>query len=212
MAELNPATLAAFQSPRPLIFGAAELLLAAGPVRLLDGSYELMVGGNLYTGRDPSWGVLDTIKGLTDTTGNQAPSVTLGMIPESDLALATMVDPSLQGSPVTIMVGAVHPATGLLIGEVYVCLTGELDVPTISWDNNDRRVEFKVTTVAERLFMTEEGRRLASAFHQRVWPGEKGLDYVTGVEITVPWGQALDTTAVSTRSNLPSYTSTTART
>ena len=52
--------------------------------------------------------------------------------------------------------------------------------------------------------MTEEGRRLSDAFHQLVWPGEMGLAFVTDVETTVPWGQALDTTVIETRTNLPS--------
>jgi len=212
MAELHPDTFAALSGPRPTLFGAVELLLPSGPIRLLDGSYQLVVEGNLFTGRDPNWGTLDSIKGLSDSTGDQAPSVTLGMVPAGDFALALMVDPTLQGSVVNVLVGAVNAVSGLLIGEVYTCFTGELDVPTVSWDNNDRRVEFKVGSTADRLFMVEEGRRLASAFHERVWPGEKGLDLVTGVEITVPWGQAIDANAVSTRSNLPSYTATTSRT
>ena len=82
-----------------------------------------------------------------------------------------------------------------------ISVAGELDVPTVTWDANDRRLEFKATSIAERLFATEEGKRLSDAFHQKVWPGELGLAFVTDVETYVPWGQKLDTSAVETRTN-----------
>jgi hypothetical protein len=212
MAELDSALAIALAQPRITLFGAVSIGLASHTVRLLDGSAHVLIDGALYTGRDASWGVLDTFKGLDESTADSAPAITLGMIPASDLALSTMTDPTLQGSPVTIMLGVLDPATGLCVGEPYVLLTGEIDVPTVKYAENDRRVEFKATGVAERLFMVEEGRRLSASFHRLVWPNEAGLDKVTGVEITIPWGAAVDSTSVQTRSNLPGYNETTNRT
>ena len=169
------------------------------------GPGQLMVGANLYVGRDPTYGVLDTIKGLADTLGDTAPAVTLGLIPSTTASLAALLDPGVQGSPVTIAMGCVDISTGTAVSAPYVLFTGELDVPNVTWDANDRRMEYKVTSVAERLFTTEEGRRLSDAFHQKVWPGELGMAFVTDVETYVPWGQKLDTTVLETRTNIPSY-------
>lgn len=204
MGQLDPTLAAALAQDRVLLFGGVEIGFPGGTMYLLDGSAEVMIGSNKFVGRDPVWGVLDTIKGLADTTEDQAPVLTIGIIPASTLSLAAMLDPSSQGSPVIVSVGVVNPATGLAVGQPYVIFVGELDVPTVRWAANDRRLEFRVTGIGERLFNLEEGRRLSDAFHQMVWPGELGLAFVTGIEDWVAWGQQLRISAPETRTNLPS--------
>ena len=209
MSELTPALASALAGRRVLMFGAVEIQLPSYDLCLLDGSGQVVIGSKTFVGRDPVYGVLDTIKGLTDMIGDKAPTVTLGLIPASDTALATLVSAAVQGSIVTIRIGAIDMATGLVVPDPYLVFTGELDVPTIKWAANDRRLEYRVTSVAERLFSIEEGRRLSSAFHKKVWPGELGLDFATDVETTVAWGQAVKNPGVQTRTNLPSMGGTT---
>ncbi len=172
MTAMDPALAAALAAARLLFFAWAEIVLPSATLRLLDGSAEVAMRGGTFVGRDPVYGVLDSIKGLSDSVGDSAPGVTLGLIPANDTALAALLDPAVQGSPVTLGIGVLNMATGLPIGE--------------------------------RLFQIEEGRRLSDAFHQKVWPGELGLGFVTDVETWVPWGQALDTSGIETRTNLPS--------
>lgn len=203
MAELDPALAAALAGERATIFGAVEINLPDYDLLLIDGAAEVPIGGRTFVGRDPTYGVLDTIRGLSDKIDNQAPVITLGLIPASDAGLGALLDPAVQGSPVIISIGALDMATGLPIGAPYVLFSGELDVPTVNWAANDRRLEYRIGSVFERLFATEEGRRLSDSFHQLVWPGELGLAFVTGVEAYVPWGQKLDTSAIETRTNMP---------
>ena len=203
MAELTTGMQSALAAGRVILFGAVQIVFPTYTLRLLDGAGELMIGGYKYVGRDATYGVLDTIKGVTDMVDEKAPTVTLGLIPAGDTALSTLIDPSVQGSAVTIMVGVVDPATGLAVPDPYAVFVGELDVPTVTWGDNDRRLEYRVVSIAERLFQVEEGRRLSPSFHQRVWPGETGLDLVTGVEKTIAWGQQT-ATVIETRTNLPS--------
>mgnify|MGYP001171523349 CR=1 FL=1 len=203
MTSMDPALAAALAAARPLYFAWAEIVLPSATLRLLDGSAEVAMRGGTFVGRDPVYGVLDSIKGLSDSIGDSAPGVTLGLIPANDTALAALLDPAVQGSPVSLGIGVLNMATGLPIGEPYVLFTGELDVPTVKWSDNDRRLDWSVVSIGERLFQIEEGRRLSDAFHQKVWPGELGLGFVTDVETWVPWGQALDTGGVETRTNLP---------
>lgn len=204
MSQLSPQLAAALRGERPLLFGAVEINLKTGDdVFLLDGAGELMVGNRKFVGRDPTYGVLDSIKGLADVIGDNSPVLTVTLIPSDTAALASFINPAVQGSQVTVMMGSIDIATGLVIdtGTLFV---GELDVPTIKWGKNDRRLEYRVTGVGERLFQVEEGKRLSDAWHQSVWPGETGMSLVTGVETYVPWGQKLDLTAVETRTDLPS--------
>jgi len=212
MAELAPATAAALDETRALIFGAVSIALPGGTVRLLDGAAEVFIGGHKYAGRDGDWGVLDSISGLAEAVDDNSPVVTLSMIPSGDLALSTMLDPANQGSEVQIMIGVLNMATGALIGEPYVLFHGEMDVPTVQFRANDRRVSLRVSSWAERLFALEEGRRLSAPFHKSIWAGELGLDFVTGVEVPVPWGQEANTSSVQVRSNLPGFSSTYSRT
>lgn len=205
MGQLTPQLAAALRGERPLLFGSVEINLPGHDLLLLDGSGELMVGTRKFVGRDPVYGVLDTIKGLGDKIDGKAPLVTLGLIPASDVALSALVDPDVQGSSVTISMGCIDVATGRVVPSPRVLFVGELDVPTISWGRNDRRLEYRVVSVAERLFQVEEALRLSDAFHQWVWPGELGLQFVTGIETYVPWGQKLDLTGTEVRSNLPTY-------
>lgn len=209
MSELSPQLAAALRGDRPLLVGLVEINLPGYDLLLLDGAAQIMIGNRKFVGRDATYGVLDTIKGLADSIGDKAPAVTLGLIPPGSASLAALLDPAVQGSPCTISVGCVDIRTGLIIPDPYVLFAGELDVPTVKWAPNDRRLDYKVTSIAERLFATEEGRRLSDAFHQKTWPGELGLAFVTDVESTVPWGQKLNTTVIETRTNLPSMGGTT---
>ncbi|MDX5984700.1 hypothetical protein [Sphingomonas echinoides] len=203
MAELSVPLAAAFRGERPLLVGLVEINLPERDLLLIDGAGELMVGNRLFVGRDETYGVLDSIKGLADTIGDQAPTLTVGLIPASTAALAALLAANVQGSAMTVAIGCVDIATGLVVPSPYGLFAGELDVPTVTWGANNRRLEYKCTSVADRLFLTQEEYRLSDAFHQSIWPGELGLAFVTDVETTVPWGQKLDTSAVQTRTNLP---------
>lgn len=204
MAELDPALAAALLAARPLLFGTVEIVLPDHTLRLLDGAGEVPIDGEVFAGRDDVFGVLDTIKGLSDVSGNSAPAITIGLIPPNSTGLSTLLDPAVQGSPVTISMGVLDPETGLPIGERYLIMVAEIDVPKVDWGPNDRRLELKCGTVADRFFAIEEGKRLSDSFHQLLWPGELGCGFVTNVEAWVPWGQKIDLTAVQTRTNLPS--------
>lgn len=202
MAELSPALAAALAGERPLMVGFVEINLPGYDLCLLDGAGAVPAGAKTFVGRDPVYGVLDSVKGLSDSMGDSAPALTLGLIPAGDAALSGLVDPAVQGSVVTTSIAVVDPATGQFVG-TYDAFVWELDVPTIKWGMRDRRLEYRCGSVADRLFQVEEGHRLSDAFHRSIWPGEEGLSLVTDVETYVPWGQKLDLTAVETRTDLP---------
>lgn len=203
MGQLSPALASALAGDRPLLFGSIEINLPSYDLLLLDGSAELMIGGRKFVGKDPVFGTIDSISKLSDGGGDSAPVLQLTLLAASDTALATLADAAMQGSTVLARMGVVDPYTGAVVPDPYVLFSGELDVPTIRWGQNMRKLEYKITSVFERFFQVDEGRRLAPSLHQWVWPGETGMDAVTDVERPVPWGQNLPNPWIKTRTNDP---------
>lgn len=201
MGELTPALAAALAADRPLLFGSVEINLPDYDLLLLDGSGEVEIGGRRFVGRDPIYGTIDSISKLGDSSGDSAPVLTLTLLTSSDAALSKLAAAAMQGSRVYVRMGVIDRMTGKPIPDPYVLFVGELDVPTVKWGQNSRRLEYKITSVFERFFQVDEGLRLAPSFHQWVWPGEAGLDAVSDVERPVPWGQNLPNPWVQTRTN-----------
>lgn len=174
---------------RALVFGAVRIDLPGYTLRLLDGSGVATFGGGTYTGIDATFGTLAAIGELSDGAGDQIPATNITILPPNDTAAATLAAPGMQGSIVTIHIGAIDPVTGAVIADPYLLFIGELDVPVITSGGAGRSVDYECVSVMERLFSDDEGQRLVDGFHQSIWPGETGYFDVTGVEQTIYWGQ-----------------------
>lgn len=174
---------------RVLVFGAVKIELPGYTLRLLDGSGVATFGGGTYTGFDATFGTLAAIGELSDGAGDQIPATSITILPPTNTAAATLAAPGMQGSIVTIHIGALNPVTGAVIADPYLLFIGEVDVPTITAGDSGRAVEYECVSISERLFAEDEGQRLVDGFHQSIWPGETGFFDVTGVEQTIYWGQ-----------------------
>jgi len=177
----------------PIVFGALKIALTGGAtIRLLDGagSVSFNAGGGVetFTGSDPVFGVLSAIDEIADGVGDEAPGLSITLLPASDAAAVDLANPTMQGSPVTLWLGAVDRATGAVIADPLMIFYGELDQPTLVIDKGVRELEFECVSGFERMFENDEGARLADSFHQNVWPGETGLAQVTGITRTIYWG------------------------
>jgi hypothetical protein len=188
MSQLTPQLDAALGQSTVCIFGAIRIELPSHRLCLIDGAGTLSFGGDTYVGRDATFGVLETIDNLADGVGEEAPRIEIGLIPASDAGAATLSAANMQGSPVYIYIGALDLATGLVVPDPYLLFVGELDVPKLTSSREGRRLSYEVASVFERLFTDDEGVRLSPSWHKSVWPGETGLDEVTGVEDTIYWG------------------------
>lgn len=190
MSELAPALESELAGPAPLVFGAISLNLPDATVNLLDGSGVLAFGGKTYTGRDPTYGVLAACDNLVDAMGDQAPALSITLLPASDAAAADLSKPDMQGSLVEIYVGAVNPATGAVIASPYLAGLYELDVPTLKSTDAGRELDYQLVSVLERCFVDDEGQRLSPGRQRAIYPNDAGLDDVTGVTQTIYWGVA----------------------
>jgi len=185
---VDPVLQAALEGEAPFVFGAIEILFPDHTLRLLDGSGELTIGGNLYTGEDDVFGVLDSISTHEEAIGEEAPELTISFLPPDAAAATELANAAMQGSQVRLMMGAFDPTTNLVIGTPEQLFLGEIDVPTYEIAQGERSVSFTVVSVFERLFEVNEGERASDGFHQSIWPGEKGLEFMTGTVKNLYWG------------------------
>jgi hypothetical protein len=198
MSQFTPAMQTALAQPTVLIFGALKVQLNTGPViRLLDGSSTLSFGGDTFSGKDPTFGALAAIDAIEDGVGDEAPGLSITLHPSSDAAAATLSAATMQGSPVSLWIGAIDQTTRAVIADPLLLFFGELDQPTITVDKGERVLEYECVSAFERLFENDEGVRLADSFHQSVWLGETGLANVTGIVRTAYWGTEAPPSSVS---------------
>lgn len=186
---MDAALKAALAQPAPTLFGAIKIAFPNYTPRLLDGSAQLQVGGEIFVGKDETFGTLASISELSEELDDSAPEITISLFPPDISATAALAHPDMQGSVVTVMVGAVDPVSGSVIGAPEILFLGEIDVPTIDVDGDGKRtLSYSVVSVFERLFEVEEGQRASNGFHQSIWPGELGLEFMTGTDVNLYWG------------------------
>jgi hypothetical protein len=186
--SLTAALDTAFSADRVPIFGAVSIALPGYTLRLLDGSGALTFAGGTFVGDDPTYGVLAAVSEIADGASDEAPAVSITILPPNDTAAATLAAPAMQGALVQIYAGSWNIDTGAVIADPVLLFIGEVDVPTLSSGADGRTLEYEVTSISERLFAGDEGLRLSDGFHRSVWPGELGLANVSGVEQTIYWG------------------------
>ncbi|CAN5334505.1 hypothetical protein BH10PSE12_BH10PSE12_02640 [soil metagenome] len=186
---MDPALQVALAQPAPWIVGAVEILLPGYALRLLDGAGAVTLNGNVYLGQDPAFGVLNSISTLTESIGEEAPEIEIEILPGDAAAAADLANSTMQGAQVSIIVAVIDPSTGLQIGTPEVEFLGEIDVPTLTiGEGGQRTLNFTVVSVFERLFEVDEGVRASDGWHQSIWPGELGLEFMNGTDKNLYWG------------------------
>lgn len=185
---VDPLLQAQLEAEAPLLFGAIEIELPSYTIRLVDGSAEVVIDGDTYSGEDATFGTIDRIDAINESMDQEAPEISVSFLPPDDAAAADLASSAMQGATVRIMLGALDPETGLVIGDVEQLFLGEVDVPTIERSQGRRSVTFTVVSVFERLFEIREGERASDGWHQSIWPGQLGLEFMTGTVKTLYWG------------------------
>lgn len=184
----TPAMNTALQATFANLFGAIEINLPGKDIRLLDGSAAITIGAHVFTGSDDDYGTLHAIENFDDGMGDTAPRLNLSLLPSSTLAAETMLDPAAQGSRIRVWLGAFVRETGMAVEDPVLLFDGEIDQGTLKLAKGSRVLDYECAGGFERFFENQEGARLAPGFHKSVWPGETGLDNVTGVQSTIYWG------------------------
>lgn len=189
MSELHPQLAAELEKANVALFGAMLVEFPDRDMCLLDGAGSLLIGNRWFAGRDDVYGVCSGISEFSDGDPTQAPHLTLTFQPPTNTAAAALTSALNQGSPTTLMLGAIDRTTGLVIPNPYELFVGEWDVATINIDKSERSVDVEIVSIFERLFEQDEGVRLTSSWLQSVWPNHKGLDFHTADPTNLPWGK-----------------------
>lgn len=201
MSAFTPQMETALAADTPLIFGAIKIELPSHTIRLLDGAGVVAFNSETFTGRDDVFGTLEAIDVLSDGVGDEAPALRITLSPSNDAAAATLADPTMQGSAVSLWLGAVDRSTGAVIPDPLLLFFGEVDQPTLTVGKSVRTIEYECVSSFERLFDVDEGMRLADSFHKMVWPGETGLAHVTGITKKIYWGSLGPTSSMTVGSS-----------
>lgn len=177
----------ALNSPVLLLAGLVELQLASRTVRLCDGGF-VQWGANLFSSQDSAFGTIESVEGISEGLGDEAPGARMTLLPTSTANASDLFQSNAQGRPIKFWLAEINRSTGALVGTPELMFWGMVDFMTIRLGKSDRKVEVEFVAASERLFMVREGNVLSPRFHNDAWPGEHGFDHCTGNGIQVPWG------------------------
>lgn len=190
MSALTAGMQTAVSQPKVVLFGAIQIDFPSYTLRLINGASTVTFNGGDFKGRDPTYGVLAAIGDLDDGGDDNAPALSVTLNPANAAAAADLSSANMQGARVRAWFGVVVRATGAVVADPYQLFEGEIDQPTLGGNRTSRTVEYDCVSAMERMFENDEGFRLSDANHQRVWPGEEGLEHMTGLAKQIFWGVA----------------------
>lgn len=171
-----------------MFFTAVRLTLPSVTLALLDGSGVVTFAGSTFVGEDPTYGVLADVEEISDGGEDEAPRARIRLNPKNLTALTALAASSNQGAKVEIWEGLIDLTTGLPVPDPDLAFEGFYDQPT--WQPKTMDLVIDCGSVFELFFENDEGVRLTDSFHQSIWPGELGFQYVTETSRQLPWGSA----------------------
>ena len=180
----------AFTSSVVTMCGLCEIVLPNRTIRLCDGGIVDWPAVGTFTSQDDYFGTIGSFDSITETIGDEAPSIRMTMYPSSTAAAADLAVPTAQGSPLRLWLAEIDGTTGALVGTPNLLFTGVLESLTLRLEQSRRSVEMDFTSQAERLFSIAEGNVYSPRWHKSIWSTETGLDHATGVTVAVAWGVA----------------------
>lgn len=177
----------ALQADAPTIWHAVELVYPDFTLRLCDAGF-VTIGGHDFAAEDATYGVLGGVETFRDGGQDVASTATIRLLPPTAEAMRALTAKAGQMSKVKVYTGAVDPATGLAVGTPEEPFVGYVDFGAENIGPDGWSVTLECITGEDRALDTGEGHRLSDPHHQAVWPGEKGLAFVTSVAQPVWWG------------------------
>lgn len=147
-------------------------------------------GSDYFRSSDDDFGSVGGIEQITEQEGQAVPDLKFSLLVPTSTAVADLVQPGYQGSPVKVWIAEVDDTTGLVDGTPDLMFLGQIDQMEVESGRGLRRVTVTAVPLAERLFNINTGNRLNPMFHKRQWSGELGEDNATGLGVTVAWGVA----------------------
>lgn len=161
-----------------------ELQWPTGTVYAWNGYGTITHAGNTYTGT----GHLGTISEIKESRDGSANGIQLSLsgIPSSLIALA-LADDS-QGRAAKVWFGVLDSAAAFTVAP-YLIFDGVIDVCPIS--DNGETATITINLEKELIDTRTRGRRYTDEDLQLDFPGDRGLEYVAGMQNKeISWGRA----------------------
>lgn len=174
--------IALLQGPNPHAVVLVKIVLPGGTVRL-SSALQITYGGETYIPRDPYYGMLSFVAQVVSGQTGRATSPDVGLEVANDDAIAELTSPAAKHSPITVWWGAVDPVTGAveIDDEDGPLSVMRLDTVDVSHSPGRRSLLIKTYPPSALQLRPSARQRLNPSFHKSVWPGETGLDNVTGI-------------------------------
>lgn len=152
-----------------------------GPICWTDGGiaiYDAGEGLEAYYGEHPVYGLLSSVSGVTNGSGDQTTRPSLALLPKDDVAASVLGSPLIQGSKVKIWTGAIDRATGLLVSAPKLEFSGQVDQPAVT-AGKSLTMSMQLITDGSLQKETNADYRQNHVAHTRTWPGENGYANVS---------------------------------
>lgn len=188
---LSAPSAAAFQQEAVMPPCCVQWDLPSGPLRLSTaGFFSFMVDGQAATfnENDPTYGRLAGIGKIADGVADEAPVTTFVLLAPTTAAMAALVAPEVQNTRVRIWNLTLDPVLGTVLGTPELWLRGRADAPVLTVDKGIFSLSVDARSVLARALRANEAARLNNGSHQRCRPGEKGFQYISSVNRSIPWG------------------------
>jgi len=170
--------------------GLVKISLPGRTICLADGGF-VAWAGDTYVSADPVFGTIGVLEALAEGTGDELPAGKITFLPPGLAAAVDLSRPGYQGSRVQMWIAEIDEATGKPVGQPDSMADWQSD-KTILRRSGDvpRSLEMVCVSRSQRLLIRNDGNAMSTASHQRVFPGERGHDNATGMEVEVAWGVA----------------------
>ncbi|HMO74580.1 MAG TPA: hypothetical protein PKD99_02240 [Sphingopyxis sp.] len=164
----------------------AKLELPGGDVRLCDGGI-LKYAGEVYAERHPVWGAIAELPEVESGIDDLVPGGAIMLAPNPATPLSVLLADAVSGSRIRGWQGEVDPATGI-VASARLLADLIVDAPRRVIARGRRLIALETMSRAERLFLANRGNVCSPRFHKSIWPGERGFDNCSDVEVAVAWG------------------------
>lgn len=174
---------------RILLAGLMKAELPGHTILLCDGGF-VPWNGETYLSADETFGTIDGFEPPEEGVGDIVPGGTLTMLPKGSSAAIALSRPEFQGSRIRFWVAEIVESTGQVLGQPDLQADWQLDRTTLRSTKARRTLDIDMVSRAQRLLAKVEGVVLSSASHSSIFPGERGFDNATGLDVNFAWGVA----------------------
>jgi hypothetical protein len=188
---MTPQMIAALSSGRATLTAFFEIGLPSGTRRLLLGQTEVSWNSHTWVGYDATIGSIIAPDDINEDMTGEAPNTQLAIQIAPTADRAAIAGQQVQLSTFKCWLAALQLDVSnhlVVVPDPELLFDGFIDQATIDLDKNRDSLEYTVISAFDYFFEDSEGQRLNGQFHRQIWPGEFGLDNVTGVTKKIYWG------------------------